>query len=582
MKKRELSYTDNKKLEELIIDLYSSDLQKKFNKSNHSFFSKNGYVIFSINETKYDFYNNFIKKLKPIPFTNEILKRNFTSRDYSKDYLEKRNSSHIHYGKPDKKSYNLLKSYLSEITPLIEKEIGTPFRIINVRASSSKKGYFEGPTKLHSDGGPKFIRKLMIYPKPMNADNGTFEFFNREGRHFIINSKRPQALLFDSSTLKHRGVPPLLSSIRPMIEITIIPNIETILDLDFAGQTARDYKLEDTFLPKYLQNYKKRLIKKIEKKDFGKNVPTDKEWLKIYSKNKKQKNSLIYNLFHNQWRMRLKVFITRIMIQLFAREIVNSRNSAKNLNIGGGFKFVFNSWINLDECNEREINSIVDFSKVKTIPIPSGTIQKVYSSHFFEHVPDHGVKKILREIHRVLAKKGSMVIKIPDYEKVVSAYRKNNIKFLNKTLGPFTKTWRNKNVKLNSLNAASFIFAGYWNKSYGNPFQRSGKKKKGLLPYHGPAVLDEKKLKNLFESNNAKFISNKLVREIQNYSDFGGFNHQNAWDRKQLRTLLENEGFKVITQNKFFIGARFLSIPTIFEMFSWSQYIWVVPESNKN
>ena len=134
------------------------------------------------------------------------------------------------------------------------------------------------------------------------------------------------------------------------------------------------------------------------------------------------------------------MFFTRVVIQLFAREIINRRNAAKNLNIGGGFKFNFNSWINLDECNEKYINSLVDFSKVKTIPVPSGTIQKVYSSHFFEHVPDNGVHKILGEVKRVIAKDGSFILKIPDYEKVLKAYRKNNIRFLNKTLGPFKDT----------------------------------------------------------------------------------------------------------------------------------------------
>ena len=46
-----------------------------------------------------------------------------------------------------------------------------------------------------------------------------------------------------------------------------------------------------------------------------------------------------------------------------------------------------------------------------------------------------------------------------------------------------------------------------------------------------------------------------------------GFNHQNAW-KKQFKNLLESQGFKVVTQNKFIISARFLSIPTIFEMFN--------------
>ena len=579
--KNNLSLIQNKKLDELMIDLYSSDLQKTFNRDHNTFFTKKGYKLFSINNKIYDFDKNFIKRLKPIKFSNKIFNNNFYSRDLNRDQLTKRNCSHTFYGKPDNKSCDLLKNYLSEISSEIENEVGTPFRIINVRTASANKGHSEGPTEFHLDLGPRFMRKIMIYPKPMNRDNGSFEFYSREGERLIINTNKPQALLFDSSTLRHRGLPPRSSSSRPMIEITIIPNSETILDLVFAGQNARDFKLEDSFLPKYLIDYKRELVKKIEKEDFGKNVPTEKEWLRNFSKNKVKNQSKIYNLIHNQWRLRFKLLFSRVIIQLFAREIIDWRNAAKNLNIGGGFKFIFNSWINLDECNERYINSLVDFSKVKTIPIPSGTIQKVYSSHFLEHVPDEGVHKILGEIQRVLAKNGSFILKIPDYKEVLKAYRRNNIRFLNKILGPFTDTWSNKKVKLNSLNAASFAFAGYWNKSYGNPFQRSGKEKRGLLPYHGPALMNEIELEKLLKSNNPNFIAKELVSEIKKYSDFGGFNHQNAWNKKQCKNLLENYGFKVVTQNKFFIGLRFLSIPTIFEMFSWSQYIWVVPKSIK-
>ena len=462
MKKKELSIIQRIKLDELILDLYGADLQKIQGKK-HTFFSENGYVIYAINQERYDFDKNNIEKLKPISITNLVAEKNFHKRNMTKDTLKKRNLSHKHYGKPDSKACNLLKSYLSTLAPEIENELGTPFRIINVRVSSANKGHSEGPTSSHIDLGPKFMRKIMIYPQPMNIKNGTFEFYSRKGKRLVMNTNKPQAILFDSSILRHRGIAPKSYLSRPMIEITIIPNDKTTLDIVFGGQNARDFKLDDTFLPENLLKYKKEIAKRIQKKDFGKNVFSDKEWLRNYDQNKDKNRSLLYNLLHNQWRIRFKIFSNRVLIQLFAREIINWRNAAKNLNIGGGFKFIFNSWVNLDECNEKYINSIVDFSKVEAIPIPSSTIKKVYSSHFLEHVPDEGVNKILGEIHRVIAKKGSLVIKIPDYEKILEAYQRNNIRFLNKTLGPFTDTWANKNVKINSLNTASFIFAGYWN-----------------------------------------------------------------------------------------------------------------------
>ena len=45
--------------------------------------------------------------------------------------------------------------------------------------------------------------------------------------------------------------------------------------------------------------------------------------------------------------------------------------------------------------------------------------------------------------------------------------------------------------------------------------------------------------------------------------------------------VVENAGFKVISQNKFFIVLRFLNIPRLFEMFSWSQYLYAIPENSK-
>ena len=71
--KNNLSLIQNKKLDELMIDLYSSDLQKTFNRNHNTFFTKKGYKLFSINNKIYDFDKNFIKRLKPIKFSNKII-----------------------------------------------------------------------------------------------------------------------------------------------------------------------------------------------------------------------------------------------------------------------------------------------------------------------------------------------------------------------------------------------------------------------------------------------------------------------------------------------------------------------------
>ena len=87
----------------------------------------------------------------------------------------------------------------------------------------------------------------MIYPKPMNLNYGTFGFYNRKGEHRIIKTNKPQALLFDAATLRHRGVPPRLSSTRPMIEITIIL-VKKLLEISTLSKGSEDFKIDDNLL----------------------------------------------------------------------------------------------------------------------------------------------------------------------------------------------------------------------------------------------------------------------------------------------------------------------------------------------
>ena len=86
-------------------------------------------------------------------------------------------------------------------------------------------------------------------------------------------------------------------------------------------------------------------------------------------------------------------------------------------------KFNYISWLNLDETNERSINSLVDLEEIKALPLSEGSIKKVYSSHFIEHIPDEGVKKLLSESKRILDKNGSLVLKIPDYDAAIKALK---------------------------------------------------------------------------------------------------------------------------------------------------------------
>ena len=84
-----------------------------------------------------------------------------------------------------------------------------------------------------------------------------------------------------------------------MIEITIITSKETLLEISTLSKGSEDFKIDDNLLPQHLYNYKKELIKKVGNEDYGKNVLSDKEWLRIFDKNKVKNTSLSKKIFDN-------------------------------------------------------------------------------------------------------------------------------------------------------------------------------------------------------------------------------------------------------------------------------------------
>ena len=65
--------------------------------------------------------------------------------------------------------------------------------------------------------------------------------------------------------------------------------------------------------------------------------------------------------------------------------------------------------------NPDVVGSITD------IPLMSGTVDAVYSSHNLEHVADHEVSMALGEFYRVLKPGGKLVIEVPDLQSVSEA-----------------------------------------------------------------------------------------------------------------------------------------------------------------
>lgn len=88
------------------------------------------------------------------------------------------------------------------------------------------------------------------------------------------------------------------------------------------------------------------------------------------------------------------------------------------LQIGCG-KNVLPGWINTDMLPGR---GIIHVDVRKPLPFPSGHFRYVFSEHLLEHISCNVGIRLLREIHRVLAPKGTMRIATPDFAFLVRLY----------------------------------------------------------------------------------------------------------------------------------------------------------------
>lgn len=98
------------------------------------------------------------------------------------------------------------------------------------------------------------------------------------------------------------------------------------------------------------------------------------------------------------------------------------------LQIGGGQHYLRN-FVNLDLFPPADIIWDCRYG----LPFSKEKFKFVFTEHFLEHLDfPISVKKVLSEIYRILEPNGSLLIGVPDGEKVIRAYSQCNKNFLNK------------------------------------------------------------------------------------------------------------------------------------------------------
>jgi hypothetical protein len=435
------------------------------------------------------------------------------------------NKDMVYFSPPEPNAAENLQNLLSALKPYIEAAIGGGFRVGNVRAWTTRKTSEQhGPIKFHTDRLSRHLRKLMIYPVPPNRANGSFEIIGRDGETITLNStSNPMAVLADVGVLQHRGIPPSAVEHRPVIEVTIIPSLQTKIVVDFFGHNAR--------------------LPLLSRTDFA-------EVQAAFSALRKE--------FQHQTDDSLEP------IRLEFERCVN---------IGGGRRFNYPGWVNFDIASP-EIASRLMFDNDCRLPYPNNHATVVYSSHCLEHLEDDVVRQLLHETARIMSPDGALVIKIPDFELVLNDWKTGKLDGILDPrkwgLVPLFGMWTRNGIPVSADSIAAMIFCGFWNTDYGEEF--FGANSRGApSAWHGPPRIPISTLRHILGSSESPhFVASQLRAEVLRTERSPRFNHCNAWSRAEFVALAESCGLRWIDTDD--IVAHFPDIPTVDDMASISRY----------
>lgn len=95
------------------------------------------------------------------------------------------------------------------------------------------------------------------------------------------------------------------------------------------------------------------------------------------------------------------------------------------LNVGCG-EFYADGWVNVDLAADEHRHPDV-IADVRSLPFDDGTIARVFCGHLLEHLPRGQVPRALRELARVLAPGGELLVVGPAIERATTDDERDGI-----------------------------------------------------------------------------------------------------------------------------------------------------------
>ncbi|MEQ8345783.1 MAG: hypothetical protein RIB84_24310 [Sneathiellaceae bacterium] len=143
------------------------------------------------------------------------------------------------YFAPDDAQRAALMGFLEASREEIERELQTPWTVLNVRCYQTHGAFQGGPQKWHADNLPKSICKLLLY---LTGEAGPVlgsELIDLKGQRQTISGASGTWLLFDPTAVTHRA-PESGDAVRPIVEVLLCPSLKPDLRYRFGGTNYRN------------------------------------------------------------------------------------------------------------------------------------------------------------------------------------------------------------------------------------------------------------------------------------------------------------------------------------------------------
>ena len=231
----------------------------------------------------------------------------------------------------------------------------------------------------------------------------------------------------------------------------------------------------------------------------------------------------------------------------------------KYLDIGSGQNMEELGWYASDRQND---DSVIDENY--RFDLIDGSLEFIYSSHFFEHIDDETAANLLREARRLLKPGAIFRIVVPNQAWFIEKYFQKDLEYLKNKIGSFNlSTWSRYQVDINLEQCLVANICAIDNQNLKlTPFAHmedlSGTVPVVTYPHHDklegyycgpPPEISTEEIKERVRSSDPKeFVDWVFKRSKESKITKGVFPswHKNDWDQVKLEFFATAAGFKSV------------------------------------